>query len=215
MRAERMAAVAAGVMGIALTVSGCSGSDDAAHDSSVMASLTSSPLTTPASSAPTQAHNDADVAFAQGMVPHHRQAVEMADMILAKQGIDARVVSLANAIKAAQDPEIDQMSQWLTEWDIPAMPSTTGMPTMPGHDMATTGDGMMTEQDMTALRDAQGVEASKLFLTQMIEHHNGAIVMAQQEIDGGQFPAAVTLARSIVTAQHEEIATMQEILKSL
>lgn len=73
----------------------------------------------------------------------------------------------------------------------------------------------MTEQDLAALRDAQGVDASKLFLTQMVEHHNGAIAMAQNEIDGGQFTQAVTLARSIIDTQRAEVRTMQEIVNSL
>ncbi|MBU8822775.1 DUF305 domain-containing protein [Mycolicibacterium goodii] len=214
MRVERLGVVAAGVVGVALVVSGCSSADNG-HDMSAMTTSTSTPASTSAGDAPAQAHNDADVAFAQGMIPHHRQAIEMADVVLAKQDIDPRVVTLANAIKAAQGPEIDQMQGWLNDWGVSAPPSDGAMPGMPGHDMGTTGEGMMTEQDMTALRDAQGAEASKLFLTQMIEHHNGAITMAQTEIDTGQFPAAVALARSIVTAQQQEIATMRDIADSL
>lgn len=75
--------------------------------------------------------------------------------------------------------------------------------------------GMMSEEDMTALQNAQGLEASKLFLTQMIQHHQGAITMAQNEINSGQYPATVALARSIVTGQQQEITTMQGILSSL
>ncbi len=70
---------------------------------------------------PAADHNDADVSFAAGMVPHHQQAIEMSDIILAKQGIDQRVVDLANQIKAAQGPEIATMQQWLTGWGAPAM----------------------------------------------------------------------------------------------
>jgi uncharacterized protein (DUF305 family) len=88
--------------------------------------------------------------------------------------------------------------------DMP-MPSG-GMPGM---------SGMMSEQDMAALQKAQGVEASKLFLTQMITHHEGAITMAQNEIKDGQYPAALELARSIVTSQQKEIETMKGILATL
>lgn len=77
------------------------------------------------------------------------------------------------------------------------------------------GDGMMSDEDMAALEDAQGVEASRLFLTQMIVHHEGAITMAEREIDNGRFPAAVELARSIVTSQQAEITTMQGVLDTL
>ena len=91
------------------------------------------------------------------------------------------------------------------------------MPSMPGHDM---GDmpgmgGMMSAQDMDALRNAQGVDASKLFLTQMIQHHQGAITMAQDEIKSGQYPPAIALAQSIVTSQQKEIDDMNGILATL
>ena len=86
---------------------------------------------------------------------------------------------------------------------------------MPGHDMGSMGGGMMSEQDMAALRNAQGIEASRLFLTQMIEHHKGAIAMAQTELNSGQFSPAVELARSVVSSQQKEIDTMQQMLGSL
>src|SRR4051812_18777463 len=126
-----------------------------------------------------EAHNNADVMFAQHMIPHHQQAIEMSDMLLAKQGIDPRVTELAKQINAAQGPEIQQMQSWLTQWGNPAMPPMTSGD-MPGHSdmpgmsgMPTTSGmpgmtGMMSEQDMSALQNAQGVEAGKLFLTQMI-----------------------------------------------
>ena len=171
-----------------------------------------------------EAHNDADVMFAQHMIPHHQQAVEMSDMVLGKQGIDPRVTELANQIKAAQGPEIEKMQGWLTQWGSPQMPMPSGMPGhgsmsttsgMPGMSGTPGTSGMMSEQEMAALQIAQGVEASKLFLTQMITHHEGAITMAQTEIKDGQYPDALELARSIVTSQQKEIDTMKGILASL
>jgi uncharacterized protein (DUF305 family) len=147
--------------------------------------------------------------FAQHMIPHHQQAVEMSDTLLAKQGIDLRVIELASQIKAAQGPEIQQMQGWLTQWGGPAMPPMSGHGDMPGM------SGMMSEQDMTALKDAPGVDASKLFLTQMIAHHEGAITMAQTEIKDGQYPAAVAMAHAIVATQQQEIDTMKGILATL
>jgi uncharacterized protein (DUF305 family) len=213
------------------------------------------------SAAPAGAHNQADMMFAHMMIPHHQQAVEMSDMIVAKQGIDPRVVELAKQIKAAQGPEIDQMKGWLNQWGMPGMsgtPGTNGMPgmsgmpgntpsdhggmhgsdtataspatttmLMPSGSMAPSGsmmpgmgdmpgmDEMMSPADMQALQNAQGVEASRLFLTQMIKHHQGAITMAQNEIKNGQFPGAITLAKSIATSQQKEIDTMNQILSSL
>ena len=95
------------------------------------------------------------------------------------------------------------------------MPSGSMMPGMPGMGDMPGMDGMMSPADMDALKNAQGVEASKLFLTQMIKHHQGAITMSQNEIKDGQFPDAVALAKSIVTSQQKEIDTMNQILGSL
>ena len=74
--------------------------------------------------------------------------------------------------------------------------------------------GMMSPEQMQQLRDAQGAEASRLFLTQMIEHHRGAIAMAKTEIQDGQSPEAIALARQIVTDQESEIARMQQLLNN-
>ena len=218
--------IAAAAAAALVTISACSnsGSDTQAQTSTPTGTSAASSSAAPA----TESHNDADVAFAQGMIPHHEQAIVMSDMLLGKQGVDPRVITLANEIKAAQAPEIEQMTGWLNQWGAsttPTSPSST-MPGMPGHDMSggnmpggdmpgMAGHGMMSDQDMAALQDAQGAEASRLFLTQMIQHHEGAITMAQQELDKGQFPAAVTLARAIVSAQQEEITTMKGMLDSL
>ena len=184
--------------------------------------------TTSTSASPAQAYNQQDVMFAQHMIPHHQQAIQMSDIVLSKQGIDPRVVQLANQIKAAQGPEIQQMQGWLSAWGQPTMPMTPGMmpneTMMPSHTMMPSQSampgmegmtGMMSQADMDALQNAQGVDAGKLFLTQMIQHHQGAIAMAQHEIDAGQYQPAVALARSIVTSQQQEINAMQGILATL
>ncbi|MBY0440713.1 MAG: DUF305 domain-containing protein [Mycobacteriaceae bacterium] len=203
-----------------LTLTGCGSSGNQAGSGTTTAgsSVSSSP---PGA----QAHNDQDVMFAQHMMAHHQQAIQMSDTILGKQGIDPRVIELANQIKVAQGPEIQQMQTWLNQWGqpttpgamtpsstMPGMPSHSGMPGMPGMGGM---DGMMSEQDMQALQNAQGVDASRLFLTQMIQHHQGAITMAQNEVQSGQYPPATTMAQSIVTSQQKEITTMQTILGSL
>lgn len=222
------AAAAAGIALLTLTACGNSGNQAGSGTTTVVSSSVSS------SPAGAQAHNDHDVMFAQHMIAHHQQAIQMSDMMLGKQGIDPRVVDLANQIKAAQGPEIQQMQTWLNQWGQPTtpgamspsstMPGMSGMPGMPGtpsHSgmpgMPGMGgmDGMMSEQDMQALQNAQGVDASKLFLTQMIQHHQGAITMAQNEIKSGQYSPATAMAQSIVTSQQKEITTMQNILGSL
>ena len=152
-------------------------------------------------------YDAADVMFAQMMIPHHQQAVTMSDMILAKDGMDSRVTDLAIKIKAAQAPEIAQMSGWLAGWSKRPIPSM-GM----DHDM---GGGMMSEADMDTLDKANGKDAARLFLTGMIKHHQGAITMAQQEMANGQNPAAIALANKIVTDQKAEITTMRRLLTQL
>lgn len=210
MNSKRLIAIAAATAAATLVLTACSTNSGSEEDMSSMttSAAASSPSAAASGDTPADGHNDADVTFAQGMVPHHRQAIEMSDMLLAKQGIDPRVVTLANEIKAAQGPEIEQLEGWLAGWDVSTSPDG-GMGDMGGM------SGMMSEQDMAALRNAQGVEASRLFLTQMTEHHEGAIAMAQAEVDNGQYPPAVELARSIVTSQQREIDTMQQILRSL
>lgn len=208
-----------------LFVSACS---NATTDSQSSTSSPAAPSASPSAASSDATHNDADVTFAQGMIPHHQQAIEMSDMLLGKQSIDPEVISLADEIKNAQGPEIEQMQGWLQEWGASSSPAPATSTAMPGHDMPAhqmpgrdmgkmpgmggSGHGMMSEADMAALQNAQGAEASRLFLTQMIAHHKGAIMMAQQEIDNGQFPAAVEMARNIVSSQQAEIDTMQGML---
>ena len=96
--------------------------------------------------APSTSHIAQDVAFAQGRAMHHLQAIEMADVLLAQQGVDARVASLARQIKAAQTPELDEMNGWLSSWGESTVAASMGA----GHTMTGMGDGMMSEGDMAA-----------------------------------------------------------------
>ncbi|MET1036254.1 MAG: DUF305 domain-containing protein [Arthrobacter sp.] len=153
------------------------------------------------SAAEAATHNAADALFAQMMIPHHEQAVEMSGILLAKSDIDAPVVELAERIKAAQSPEIARMASWLRAWGEPAEAGD-------GHGMA----GMMREADLAALAEAEGPEAVALFLTQMVAHHDGAVEMARTEIEQGRDADAVALARDILAAQEAEITEMRELL---
>ena len=143
----------------------------------------------------------ADVHFNMMMIPHHEQAIEMSDVILAADGISSEVADLASRIKAAQAPEIEQMSAWLEARGYPSDDSSMG----PGH-------GMMSDDDLDELRNLDGVEAERLFLTQMIEHHEGAIEMANDEISAGRDAETIALCESIVLSQTAEITEMQALL---
>jgi uncharacterized protein (DUF305 family) len=169
-------------------------------------------MSSAAPAASSSTHNAQDVSFAQGMAMHHQQAIEMADMVLDKQGVNSKVTTLATQIKNEQKPEIEQMNGWLKSWGEQTMSgSTSGM----DHDMGSMGGGMMSEDDMNALKKASGDTASSLFLTQMTTHHKGAIEMAQTEVSKGKNPDAVALAKKIISDQTTQITQMQDLLKQL
>ncbi|WP_460715030.1 DUF305 domain-containing protein [Nocardioides dilutus] len=149
--------------------------------------------------------NDADVRFATDMITHHRQAVEMAELAEARAE-SAQVKDLGAQIKDAQDPEIQQMSAWLTAWGEP-IPGDHG-----GMDMSGSMPGMMSTQQMDDLMNASGAEFDQMFLTMMIAHHQGAIEMAQTEQADGLNAGAIALAVQVELAQTEEITTMQALL---
>ncbi len=193
---NRAAATAAITLTALLTLAGCAGTTGSGGMPN-MPGMGSS-------ASPAADVNTADMQFTMMMIPHHEQAVEMADMILAKEGIDERVLTLAEQIKAAQGPEIELMESWLDDWGTP-------MGDMGGMDHG----GMMSDTDMQALEDATGVEASRLFLEQMIVHHEGAIEMAQTEVDNGQNADVIALAEAIIASQTTEITTMEDILATL
>ncbi|WP_158866019.1 DUF305 domain-containing protein [Leifsonia sp. AG29] len=199
----RLIALTSGALLTAAALAGCTAtsSDDDARMGN-MPGMDHSDTRTDTS---TSDHNQADIAFATMMVPHHQQAIEMSDTLLAKPGVDARVTELAQKIKAAQQPEIDTMNGWLDAWGQKS--------DMGGMDMG--GDGMMSQHDMDTLKNASGADAAQLFLTQMIEHHQGAITMATTETEKGKSTDAVALAKKIVAAQTAEIATMRQLLASL
>ncbi|MFJ4220520.1 DUF305 domain-containing protein [Curtobacterium luteum] len=191
----RTLAIAAALT-LGLTLAGCSTSNsgsDAGSSSSTSAAL---------------AHNDQDVMFAQMMLPHHQQAVEMSDMLLAKgSGVDTGVTDLAKQIKAEQSPEIKQLTGWLEGWGEPAESEHSGM----GHSMS----GMMSDSDMNGLDQASAKDAAKLYLEQMVQHHKGAVDMAKTEVDKGKNTKAVAMAKSIVSSQTEQITQLQDMLASL
>lgn len=158
-------------------------------------------------------HNDADVMFAQMMIPHHQQAVEMSEMLLAKDDVPAEVAAFAQKVIDAQGPEIERMNAMLTAWGQDPV-DTDGMDGMEGMDHGGMS-GMMSEEDMTALDQAQGTEAARLYLEQMTAHHKGAVDMAKDEAKDGQNPQAVQLAEQVIADQEAEITEMQQMLDKL
>lgn len=195
--------VPASLFALALALAGCGSGSGASTEASPGHSSMGMDHGSPSPSSETAGdHNAADATFAQMMIPHHQQAVQMSETILGKDGIDAPVVELATKIKAAQGPEIETMTGWLQSWDEP----------MESGSMDHSMEGMMSEDDLAALQQAEGDGAAKLFLSQMIAHHNGALQMAQMEVAEGANPEAVALAEKIIEDQEAEIKTMGEML---
>ena len=158
-----------------------------------------------------QTFNKADVKFAQTMIPHHEQAIEMSDMILAKSGVDREVTKLAQQVKDAQGPEMTTMTGFLTAWNQPLIPDHSAEADEHHWD----AEGMLTPEEMQELTTADGRTGQQLFLEGMIEHHKGAVAMVQDEIDNGQNPDALRLAQAIKGRQTAEIETMESLLTSL
>jgi uncharacterized protein (DUF305 family) len=224
---------ATGTSAAASTTSAAAGSTGAASammSSRMMSGQASAMLSQPAASAD---HNAADLAFTQQMIVHHQGAVEMADLAPGRAA-NQQVKDLATRIKAAQAPEIEQMTGWLTLWGAAMSTSTAasttsddsaggmnhggvaGMGSSGAMSTGATGmPGMMSDAQTQELTDATGAEFDRLFLQLMIVHHQGAIEMADTQIGQGSNAAAVALAESIKTSQTAEITEMQQLLQTL
>ena len=208
----RLTRLAGGLLIGAVVLTGCS---NAAESTSAGGSSSSGAAESSAGSS--ESFNDADVAFAQQMIVHHRGALAMAQLAEGRTD-NEDVLDLAGRIEAAQEPEIETMTGWLEEWgeEVPSESDSMGGMDMGDMDM---GDmemgGMMSEEDMAALEAASGDEFARMFLEMMIEHHRGAVDMAETEIAEGEYPDAVTLAEEIVESQTAEIEEMESILSEL
>lgn len=157
--------------------------------------------------------NDADVAFVTGMKPHHAQAVEMSDLVLDSDPAP-EVAALAERIKAAQTPEIAELDEMIEHFGVEDVSGGVhggvhGGGTAAGH------GGMMAEEDLQALDDATGPDASRLYLEAMIEHHRGAIEAAETQLAEGKYAPARDLAERIKADQAAEIAEMEQLLAQL
>lgn len=199
---RRRLAVAGAITASALLLTACGGEEDSGYRPSA------------------GAFNDADVAFAQGMIPHHEQAVEMSTLA-AGRASGAEIKTLAGEIEKAQDPEITTMRSWLKAWGEPESPDGS----MPGMDHGSGGShgaddgdsaggaaGMMSDQDLADLTAAKGVDFDRKFAELMIEHHNGAIAMARDQRKNGESGKAKKLAADVIKAQTAEVEQLNTLL---
>ncbi|MFI1111515.1 DUF305 domain-containing protein [Streptomyces physcomitrii] len=186
------------------------------------------------------APNAADVAFAQQMIPHHRQALEMS-RLAATRAASPQVKRLAERIEKGQDPEIRTMSGWLRSWDEPVPPAggdggggldhggsdhdgmdhggmdhggsdSSGHGHGDGHGDGGGMPGMMTGAELKKLAAASGKAFDTAFLELMVEHHQGAVRMARAERAKGAYGPAKEMAADVITAQSAEIEEMKGLL---
>lgn len=175
----------------------------------------------PADDAATSAHDAADVMFAQMMIPHHEQAVELSGLVSGRSE-NADVIALATKIAAAQQPEIDTMKRLLSEWGEPTTMQHGGMDHggmdhggMNGGGMMGGMMGMVDTATVDKLGTLRGAEFDKLWLQSMIGHHEGAIAMAKPEVADGKSSVLVDMAKSIISSQQVEIDQMKTMLASM
>jgi len=158
--------------------------------------------------AATATFNDDDVMFAQMMIPHHEQAVEMSDIALDPTvGASDAVRQLATRIKGAQDPEIELMTGLLTGWG-----KSTEMDKSMDH--SSMMDGMLTVGELDALSSLRGADFDRAWMEAMVKHHEGALAMAKDVLEGGSDPSVRKLAEEIVAGQQAEIDEMRGLLGS-
>jgi uncharacterized protein (DUF305 family) len=157
--------------------------------------------------------NDADVAFATDMIPHHAQALSMVDLTRGRP-LDPDVQRLVEDIRTAQAPEIEEMTDWLTAWGEPVPETMRDHANAHGDGDLDMGDtpGMMSAEEMAELDEVPDGEFQARFLEMMIEHHEGAVAMARTEQSDGHFKSAIGLAKSIESSQTEEIELMRDLL---
>ncbi|MFP5252591.1 MAG: DUF305 domain-containing protein [Actinomycetes bacterium] len=189
---SRVAGVVAGVLAALAALTGCSSED----------------------------HNEADVTFAAGMIEHHAQAIRMANFTIGREGLDPRIAELAEEIRVSQTAEIDEMAALLRAWgeEVPE----TGFATGDSHshdDTMGAGEhadlpGMMSGAELEQLAAARDGAFAERWMTMMIEHHEGALVMIEELQAGGEHEGLRTLAEQMESAQRTEVGDLERWLEA-
>lgn len=165
--------------------------------------------------------NEADVEFASQMIPHHADALLMVDMVQGRE-VSPELTALAEDIRAAQAPEIELMTDWLTAWDEPVPETARDHVNSHSEDHGSHGEGSESEdmggmdgmegmEGMDELEQLEGAAFEERWLELMVEHHEGAIDMARTEQEEGRFADTVALAEDIEAAQSAEIERIEDI----
>lgn len=194
------------VLGLALVLTGCSGLESVLGEAPEPTRITAPPEdgpTLPATTTPS--FTVVDSMFSQMMIPHHAQAVEMADLVPGRTD-SPELLALAEEIRAAQRPEIDQMTAWLEEWGLE---TEIDLAEHAGHAGM---EGMLSDEQLQAMVAAEGPEFDRLWLEGMIAHHEGAVSMAETALAAGVHRPTLELAEEILRAQEAEITRMRAML---
>ncbi|SDS34363.1 DUF305 domain-containing protein [Jiangella sp. DSM 45060] len=222
MRRATLGTTTAAAVAALLTLAGCSGDDDTGRGAAPSTSTVTADSRVIQPGRPGETadviepgedieivdggHSETDVRFVEQMIPHHRQAVTMAELAV-DRAQDERVLLVADRIIAAQGPEIAVLESWLTERGLPVPAEGAehdhGLP------------GMITPLQLEQLGNTSGAEFDELFLTYMSQHHAGAIDMAAAELNTGTNSRVLELAGDVSVEQGIEIDRMREILDSL
>lgn len=196
----RIAAVLTALF-VAVALSSCSSGDSNGH--------TDHPGTDePVITGEPAGYNADDVAFATNMIPHHEQALELSALV-PDRSTNPELITLAEQISAAQQPEINTLRVFLVQWNENPDDGDPGA----GHEGHADMQGMVDEATMERLRTLSGAEFDTLWLQSMISHHEGAVEMAKAELANGKNVDAKRMAQSIVDTQQAEIAQMRQMLE--
>ena len=181
------------------------------------ATIPTTPAERAAANAARPRYTVADVHFISGMIGHHAQAVVMARWA-PTHGASASVRTLCERIAVAQTDEIKFMQRWLQERHEPVPPADPAGHMMPGMDHPMLMPGMLTPEQMKQLDAARGAEFDRLFLTFMIQHHQGAISMVEQlmgSYGAAQDDAVFKFASDVNADQTTEIDRMNLMLNAM
>ncbi len=194
MTSRKLVGAALAALASFVVLTGCAGSDTASSGHAMSTMNVPNPQQT--------GHNQADVTFAQGMIPHHEQALAMAKLVDGRTR-NAKVVDLAARIQKAQDPEIRQLNGLLKGWGV----TPSG-----GHSGHGSASGMMTDDDLANLGKAKDAAFDRQWLEMMVKHHEGALAMAKTALQQGSDAEVKALAQKVIDGQQAEITEMRALL---
>ncbi|HYJ54192.1 MAG TPA: DUF305 domain-containing protein [Mycobacterium sp.] len=202
------ARVAAAFTAVVLAVvpAACTGPADSAGDGRSDSVFSETPVITgkPAG------FNPADITFADNMIAHHKQAIELAALV-PDRSTDPELVTLASQIPAVQQPEINILNVFLVQWNENPEAGSGGADGQAGHGQSM--DGMVDDATVAKLESLRGTEFDTLWLQSMIAHHQGAVEMAKTEIADGENIDAIAMAKTMAAAQEAEIGQMKKLLE--